>query len=48
MEPLFKHLVGVDSSNGHVTRSVEATIVHLADFMAYPPFKTLAKAPAGA
>jgi putative nucleotidyltransferase with HDIG domain len=43
------HIIAAHAAEGdHVTRSVEATIVHHADFMAYLPFKTLAKAPVGA
>lgn len=43
------HVIAAHAAEGdQVTRSVEATIVHHADFMAYLPFKTLAKAPARA
>lgn len=38
------HIIAAHAAEGDlVTRSVEATIVHHADFMSYEPFKTLAK-----
>lgn len=38
------HIIAAHAAEGdHVRRSVEATIVHHADFMSYLPFKDLAK-----